>query len=154
MRFFVHVIAEWIEVQKDVYDDWKGAKGTYEMEPKVSDASGWIVEKQKKRYGRYVTVVRNGSIEVQLSQNPLGLNIQKMIEGVEPTRVNADKIGWGLDQVFKMFDELPRAGRGVSTIVVPQALGPEDAPEDDIEGRAPTMISDSWVVQKESEKSS
>lgn len=144
MQFFVHCIDAWIQVPRDVWMTWEGAKGTHEMKESnmKGDAEGWVIEKQSKRYGAFVKVSLNGSLQVEIAQNPAGLilDVQALADQLEPTRKNADKLGFLLDQLFQELERMKRKDlTGTAVLQFPSALTEDDAPEEEL-GRAPTRL--------------
>lgn len=77
-----------------------------------NEQEGWIITRQVKSYGQYVRIHLGDTLEIELQPNPMALLFQteqgarflSKLTSVEPTRRNADKIGFLLAQLFEMFD--------------------------------------------------
>jgi len=92
--------------------------------------AGWTIERQTKSYGEHVKVtLGEGGLELAITaSNPLRLAFTGLEPGVavferklnvEPTRQNADKIGFLFSQLFETAAQLERKPSGAAVFELP-----------------------------------
>lgn len=110
-RFFNYCINEWVEVNERIFGNWWGPKTVLFPRAEMHN-NGWIINRQTKHYGEFVRIILGELLEVVILDNPYGVKLDPGLP-LEATRANADKIGYGLSQLFETLEQVAKRPQNV-----------------------------------------